>query len=83
MCAGAAVVNVAEDVEHVYGESLYDVGYGYDEVVGTPRGYNRVDDYVHVCGLVYVVGAFMQKFLNYVRKVFGERLANFGTCVFA
>ena len=81
--AGAAVVYVAEHVEHVDGEALDDVRYGYDEVVGAAGGYDGVYYHAYVGGLVGVVGALVQQFLDDVREVAGQRLAHLGARVLA
>ena len=59
------------------------VGYSHYEVVGTTCRYNGVDDDVDVVGLVGIVGTLMQEFLNNIREVMRQRLANLGMGVLA
>ena len=67
----STIVDVAEDVQLVYGKPLYHIGYGDDEVVGTSCGYDGVDDDVDISCLVVVFGMFVQEFLYDVREVAG------------
>ena len=43
----------------VDGQPLYDVADGDDEIVGTSRGDNRLDNHVDIGSLVGIVGSFM------------------------
>ena len=77
----AAVVDVAEDVELVDGEPLYDVTDGADEVVGASGGDDGVDDDADVGSLVLVVAALVEQLLDDVGEVLWQRLAHLGACV--
>ena len=81
--AGTAVEDVAEDMQLVDDETLDHVGQGDDEVVGAPRGDDGADDLVHVAGLVGVLRALVEKFLDDVTEVFGQRLAHLRAGVLA
>ncbi len=83
MCPGTAVENIAEHVQVVYGEPLYDIGDGDDEVVGTAGGDDGVYDAIDICGLVDVFGALVEQLLYDVREVGGQGLAHFGAGIFA
>ena len=72
----SAVVNVAQDVQLVYGQPLYDVTQGADEVVGAPRRDDGVHDDRHVGRLVLVVGTLVQQLLDDVRELLRQRLAH-------
>ena len=65
----SAVENVAQDVEHVDGEPLYQVTERDDEVVGTSGADDAVHNDFHVCLLVGQDGAFVQEFLDDVREL--------------
>ena len=82
VCAGAAVVDVAEYVQLVDGQTLYDVADGHYEVVGTAGGDDGVHDDGHVGCLVLVVGAFVQQLLYDVRELGWQRLAHLRAGVF-
>ena len=72
----SAVVDVAQDVQLVDGQPLYDVTQGADEVVGAPRRDDGVHDDRHVGRLVLVVGTLVQQLLNDVRELLRQRLAH-------
>ena len=69
MCSWTTVVDVAQDMELVDGESLDDVSDGYNEVVGTPSADDGIHDDVDVGRLVMVFGMLMQEFLDDVGKI--------------
>ena len=77
MSPGTAVVHIAQHVQAVNRQALYHVGYGYNEIVGTPCRDYRADYHFYIGGLVHVVRPFVEQFLDYVRKVLGQRLADF------
>ena len=83
MCAWTTVVDVAEDMEGVDGETLDHIGDGNDEIVGSAGRDDGIYDDIHVGSLVVVVGTLMQQLLDDVREVGRERLANFRASVFA
>ena len=59
VCAWSSVEDVAEYVQFVDGEPLYDVGDGYDEVVSATCVDDCVDDSLYVGCFVDVVGALV------------------------
>ena len=73
---GAAVVDVAQDVQLVDGQALDDVRDGHDEIVGTSSRDDSVHNDGHVGRLILVVRAFVQQFLDDVGKLLGQRLAH-------
>ena len=82
MSAGAAVIDIAQNVELVDGQTLYDITDGYDERPGlTGRDY-RLYDAVIVELLAFARGSFMEKFLDYIGELARERLAHFRARIF-
>ena len=65
------VVDVAEDVELVNGELLYDVADRYNEIVGPSGRDNGVDDAVDVGCLVGIVGGLVKQLLYDVAEIDG------------
>ena len=76
VCALSSVVDVAEDMQLVDGQSLDDVTDGYDEVVSASCGDNRIDNATNIGCLVYVISAFVHQFLDDIAKLLRKRLAN-------
>lgn len=79
----STIVDVAEDVQLVYGKPLYHVSDGDDKVIGTACGYDGVDDDVDISCLVMVFCMFVQEFLYDVREVAWQRLSHLRAGVFA
>ena len=80
--AGAAVEDVAEDVELIDGELLDDGGEGGDEGVGAAGLHDGLNDAGEVGLLVVVGGRFVQELFDDVGELGGQGLADFGACVF-
>ena len=83
MRSWTAVIDVSENMQLVDGESLDDVCDGNDKGISPSRVDDRINDDVDVCGLVRILRAFMEQFLNDIREVFGQRFAHLAACVFA
>ncbi len=83
MCTGTAVEDVAEDVQLVNGQSLDDVADGDDEIVCTTSGDDGVNNDVDIGGLVGVVRAFVEQFLDDVGEIFRQGFPHLGARVFA
>ena len=81
--ARSAVEDVAQDVELVDGQPLYDVAECYDEVVGASCGDDGIDNDVDVGGLVVVLGALVEQLLDDVGEVLRQRLAHLRAGIFA
>ena len=58
-------------MELVDGQTLDDIGDGHDEVVGTPRRDDGIDDDIHIVGFVLILRALMKKFLDNIREIWG------------
>ena len=71
MRSWTAVIDVSENMQLVDGESLDDVCDGNDKGISPSRVDDRINDDVDVCGLVRILRAFMEQFLNDIREVFG------------
>ena len=69
MGSWTTVVDVAKQMELVYCQSLYHLSKSYYEIVGTACRDNGIDNNVDIGCLVGVFRAFMQQFLNDLRKV--------------
>ena len=72
MGSGATVIDVAENVQLVNGQSLNDITNGNNKVVSSARRDDGVDDDIHIGTLVGIVGALMQKLLNDVAEILGQ-----------
>ena len=82
MRASSAVVDIAEDMQLVDGQTLNDVTDGADKVVGAPCRDDGIHDDGHIGGLVDVVGTLMKQFLDDVREILRQRLTNLASGVF-
>ena len=76
MRTGAAVVDVAKNVQLVDGQTLDDVTDGADEIIGTTCRYDGVYDYAYIGSLIVVAKALVQKLLDDIRKILRQRLAH-------
>ena len=65
----ASVVDVAQDVQLVDGQTLDDVADGHDEVVGTTCRNDGVDDDADVGGFVAVAQTLVKQLLDDVGEV--------------
>ena len=59
-----AVVDVAENMQLVDGQTLYDVTDSRDEIVSATGGYNRIDNDADVGGFVAVAETLVEQFLD-------------------
>ena len=82
MGAGAAVVDVADDVETVDGQTLYQLTHGGDEVVGASRRYDGRDNLLEIVLLVGVGLGLVEQLLDYVAEVFGQSFVDFRAGIF-
>ena len=83
VCARAAVVDVADDVERVDDQPVDDIADGGDEVVRPAGGDDRVDDRHHVAALVLIVlDPFVKEFFDNIGILFREGLADLRTGIF-
>ena len=73
----SAVVYIAQDVQHVDGELLYEVAHGDDEVVGPLRRDDGAHHYVYIGLLVGVARVLVQQFLDDVGEVGRQGLVHF------
>ncbi len=80
--ARPAVVDVADDVQQVDRQALDQVAHGDDEVIGPAGRNDRVDDLVHIGGLVRLVARFVEQFLDDVGELLRQGLAHFRARVF-
>ena len=71
----STVIDVAENMQLVDGKTLDDVTYGYDESVCSACRDNRINDDIHVVGLVGVVCTLMQELLNDVAETLWQSLS--------
>ena len=55
-----SVIDVAQDMQLVDGESLYHVAYSTNEIISLPGRYDTVDNHSHIGSFVLVVGTFVQ-----------------------
>ena len=79
----ASVVDIAQNVELVDGQSLYDVADGTDEIVGASRRDDGIDNDGHVGSLVLVVCSLVEQFLDDIGEVLRQRLAYLATSILA
>ena len=79
--AAAAVEDVAEDVQLVDAQALYQVADGADEFISPSGGHDGLDDAVEVGLFVIVLRRLMQQLLYDIGKFLRERLAHLGTGV--
>ena len=79
--SGTAVVDVAEDVEAVDAQALYDLADGLDEWLGLAGGDDGVEDAPVVIVLVLARGGLVQQLLDDVGELPGEGLADLGARV--
>ena len=82
MRAGAAVVDVAEDVELVDAQTLNHVAHGLDEVLGLAGEDDGLDDAVEVGLLLVVVGSLVEELLDDVGIAAGQGFAHLRARVF-
>ena len=82
MCSRSAVEYVAQDVQLVDAQTLYQIADGADEFVGPSGGDNRFDDTVEIGLFVVVLWRFVQQFFYNVGKLSGKCLPHLGTGVF-
>ena len=64
MGAGSSVIDVAEDMQLVDGQTLNHITDGTDEIVSTACGDNRIHDHCHIGGLVDVVSTLVEQLLD-------------------
>ena len=83
VCPGAAVVDVAQDVELVDAERMDDLANGHNEIGALPRVHNALDDASEIGILVFVEGIFVKEFLYDVGILGGQCLAHLGAGVLA
>ena len=77
----SSVIDVAQDMQLVDGQTLDDVADGHDEVVGASCGDDGIDDDTDVGGLVAVAQALVEQFLDDIGEVGREGLAHLRTSV--
>ena len=77
-----SVVDIAEDMELVDSKALDDITDGADEIVGTTRRDNRIDDNADVGSLVVVGEALVQQLLDDIGEIVRQRLAHLRSRVF-
>lgn len=82
VCAGAAVEDVAQDMEALDGEALNDMTKGRDEVVSATCVDDGADDGFVIAVLIEIVGAFVEELFDNVGILLGEAFANLGARVF-
>ena len=80
--SGAAVEDVAEDVQLVDAQALYQVADGADEFISPSGGHDGLDDAVEVGLFVIVLRRLVQQLLYDIGKFLRERLTHLGTRVF-
>ena len=80
--AGATVIDVAQEVQHVDGQLLDEVAHGNDEIINAMRRNDGLDDHVHIGLLVGVAAVLVQEFLDNVGEVLRERLVDLGAAIF-
>ena len=83
MRTGTAVPHVAQDVHLVYGQALYHLADGRDEVACLSRLHYAVYDALEVGLLVAVLGILVHEFLYDVGKLLGQGLAHLAAGVLA
>ena len=83
MGSGAAIVDVAQNVQLVDGQTLDDVTDGADEIIGTTCRYDGVDNHTHIGRLIVVAQTLVQQLLDDIGKIARQRLAHLGAGVLA
>ena len=83
MGAMATVIDVTKNVERINSQPLYDVTQGYNEVVGTSRGDDGIDDNIYIGAFVIVIRPFVEQLLDNITEIFRQILAYLRACVFA
>ena len=79
----SAVKDVTKDVKLVDAQFMDDIAYRDNEVSRLSRLYDGLDDSLYVGILVFVVGAFVQQFLDDIGKLLRQGLADLASGVFA
>ena len=83
VCSRSAVEDVAQDVQLVDAQLVYDVADGHDEVACLPCLNDGFDDASDVSLLVVVARVLVEKFLYDVGKLRGQGFAHLAAGVFA
>ena len=78
----SAVVDIAQNVQLVDGQPLYDFADGRNEVVGTSGRDDRLDDGAHIVGLVLVIRMFVQQLLYDIGEICRQGFAYLRAGVF-
>ncbi len=79
--AGATVIDVAQDVQHVDGELLDEVTHRDDEFIDAVSRDDGLDNHIDIGLLVGVAAVLVQQLLDNVGEVLGQRLVNLGTAI--
>ena len=79
----SAIEDIAKDVQLVDAQFVDDIAYCDDEVSRLSCLYDGLNDSLDVGVLIFVVGAFVQQFLDDIGKLFRQRFADLASGVFA
>ena len=82
VCTGTAIIDVAQNVQLVDGQTLDNVTQSNNEIVCTTCRDNSVDNDADIGCLIVVIGTLVQQFLDNIGKLFGQRLTYLRACVF-
>ena len=73
----SSVKDVAQNVQHIDGQSLYQVTESDDEIIRTAGADDGIHDDTHVCLFVRQNSTFVQQFLNDVRELLWKGFSYF------
>ena len=82
MRTGSAVVDVADDVQRVNCQTLYQLAHGNDEIVGAAGVYDCGYNLVEVGVFIWIGLCFVQQFLDYVAEILRQGFVDFRAGVF-
>ena len=80
--AGTAVIDVAQEVQHINGQLLNQVTHGDNEFIYTMGRNDGLDNHIDISLLVWVTTMLVQKLLDDIREILGQCLVNLGTAIF-
>ena len=78
----STVEYVAQNMQTVDNQTLYEIAQRSYEVPGTPCSDDCLYNYAEVCLLVLEVVGFVHKFLDNIGILFGKALTHLGTRIF-
>ena len=82
MCARPAVEDVAQNVQTLHRQTLNDIAYSHDKMVGAPGFDDGTDDGFVVGMLVRIVNALVEQLLYNIGILFWQTLSHLRTRIF-